>query len=115
MTTDTFEWPDIIKNLPDVDVPFSGVYGKLLQGKDCQQVFFEIEPIGEIPPHSHGAQWGVVLGGEMMLTIEGNTKKYGKGDSYYIPAGAVHSANFLTKVFAIDFFDDKNRYSQKSA
>jgi len=30
----------------------------------------DIDPIGEVPPHSHGAQWGVVVEGEMELTID---------------------------------------------
>jgi len=74
----------------------------------------EIDAIGEVPPHSHGAQWGVVLKGEMLLTIGGIAKSYKKGDSYYIPAGVVHSADFKTKVFVIDFFADKDRYAVKN-
>ena len=107
-------FPDIIEKLPYADIPFNGVLGKLFQGKDNQMIFFEIEPIGEIPPHAHGAQWGVVLDGEMLLTIDGVEKTYGKGDSYLIPSGAVHSANFTTKVFVLDYFEDRDRYSEKS-
>ena len=106
-------FPEIITNLPEADIPFKGIKGKLLQGKDRQLVFMEIDAIGEVPPHSHGAQWGVVLKGEMILTIGGVTKSYTKSDSYYIPAGVVHSANFKTKVFVLDFFADKDRYAVK--
>ena len=103
-------YPDIIRNLPDANISFNGVRGKLLQGPDSQLVFIEIDPIGEVSPHSHGAQWGVVLDGEMVLTIGGVTNTYKKGDSYYIPANVVHSAVFNTKVYVIDYFDDRNRY-----
>ena len=106
-------FPEIINNMPDADIPFKGIKGKLLQGKEHQIVFMEIDAIGEVPPHSHGAQWGVVLDGEMRLTIGGVTKTYKKGDSYYISAGVVHSANFKTKVYVIDFFADKDRYPVK--
>jgi len=49
----------------------------------------------------------------MKLTIGNDTKIYQKGDWYYIPEGIVHSAEFLTKVFVIDVFDDPNRYQIK--
>ncbi len=106
-------YSEIINKLPEADIPFNGVSGKILQGENSQLVFMEIEPIGEVPPHSHGAQWGVVIEGEMDLTIAGETKTYKKGDHYFIPAGVVHSATFNSKVFVMDYFEDKNRYNSK--
>ena len=103
-------YPSEIMNLPDADITFNGVQGKLLQGDQSQLVFMEIEPVGEVPPHKHGAQWGIVLDGKMQLTIDGVTKTYTKGDRYYIPDGVVHSALFTTKVYLIDYFADKDRY-----
>ena len=41
--------------LPEADIPVDGVRHRLLQGPKQQQVFFDIVPIGEVPPHSHGA------------------------------------------------------------
>ena len=105
--------PDIIKNLPEADIPFGGIKGWLSQGENHQVVFFEIDAVGDLPAHAHGAQWGIVVEGEMDLTIGGETKTYRKGDSYHIPAGVVHSATFKKKTWVIDFFDDKNRYGIK--
>lgn len=106
-------YPDIIKNLPEADIPFNGIRGWLSQGKDHQIVFFDIEPIGKVSEHSHGAQWGIVIDGEMELTIGGITKTYKRGDSYYIPDGVVHSAVFKSRTLALDFFADRNRYKPK--
>jgi quercetin dioxygenase-like cupin family protein len=100
-----------IENLPEADIPLEGVRAWVSQGADHQVVFFEIEPIGEIPPHSHGEQWGIVVEGEMELTVEGDRRRLGPGDSYHIAAGAVHSARFLTRFRAIDVFADVDRYS----
>ena len=72
-------YPKIITKLPEADIAFKGVKGKMLQGPDSLLTFMEIDPIGEVSPHSHGAQWGVVLDGEMELTIGGVTKTYKKG------------------------------------
>jgi len=107
-------FPEFINNLPDADITFKGIKGKLFQGENHQIVFMEIDAIGEVPPHSHGAQWGVVLKGEMKMTIDGITKIFRKGDSYYIPTNSLHSATFKTKAFIMDFFEDKDRYAIKS-
>ena len=103
-------YPENIRNLPKVKISLQGVQGWLAQGNDFQVVFFEIEPIGSIPPHSHKAQYGIVLEGKMRLTIGDTTKIYEKGDSYFIPEGVVHQAEFLTHFRAMDFFFEPNRY-----
>lgn len=107
-------FPKMIKKLPEAEIDFKGIRGWVSQGKNHQIVFFDIEPIGEVTKHAHGAQWGIVIEGEMELTIDGKTKTYKKGDSYYIPDGAAHSAAFKRRTWALDFFADKGRYKAKS-
>jgi quercetin dioxygenase-like cupin family protein len=107
-------YPEMIKNLPEADIPFDGVRGWLLQGETQQIVFFDIEPIGEVPRHSHGAQWGVVIDGDMDLTINGATKNYQKGDHYFIQEGELHSARFNKRTIVMDYFAEKDRYDLKS-
>lgn len=106
-------FPHFITNLPEADISFKGVKGWLLQGDDHQIAFLEIEPVGEVAPHSHGEQWGIVVEGEMDLTIGGITKTYRKGDYYHIPALVKHSAVFRKKTMAVDIFADKHRYQAK--
>jgi quercetin dioxygenase-like cupin family protein len=106
-------YPEMIEKLPDIDIPLPGVRGKLFQGDGRQAVFFSVESTGEIPPHQHQAQWGVVLEGEMLMTVDGVPQKFKKGDSYFIPAGATHSAKFLSPVKALEFFDEPDRYRPK--
>lgn len=50
----------------------------------------------------------------MVLTIGGETRTYRRGDSYYIPAGVVHSAVFKRRVRVVDFFADPDRYRPKA-
>ena len=106
-------YPPEIRALPEADITFPGVRGWLLQGERSSVLFVDIAAIGQVPPHAHGAQWGVVLEGEMELTIGGQARTYRPGDHYYIPAGAVHSAVFKTRTFVIDFFAERDRYSPK--
>ena len=63
-----------------------------------------------MPEHSHGAQWGVVLEGSMTFTIGGETRTYEPGDTYYVPAGVVHSAVLSPGYVGIDVFADPDRY-----
>ncbi|UCG60790.1 MAG: cupin domain-containing protein [Candidatus Zixiibacteriota bacterium] len=106
-------FPEWIRGLPEIDVPFDGVRGWLLQAGAKQVVFFDIQPVGAVPAHSHGAQWGIVVEGEMELTIGDETKIYRSGDWYYIPEGVMHSANFLTRVSVIDVFSEPDRWKAK--
>ena len=110
---DNTPFPEIIRKLPEIDVPLEGVRGWLLQSDDQQMVFFIIQAGSQVPPHSHCAQWGLVVDGEMSLTIGEESRAYRKGDWYFIPEGAVHSATFPTRVSVIDLFDDPARYEAK--
>ncbi|MFC1493503.1 cupin domain-containing protein [candidate division KSB1 bacterium] len=107
-------YPDIIKNLPEANVPIDGVQAWLLQGEDSQLCFFILEEGVTVPLHSHGAQWGTVLNGELELTISGETIVYRDGDSYFIPDGAEHTAILRKRSFVIDYFADKDRYKPKA-
>ncbi len=106
-------FPKMITDLPEIDISLEGVKGWLLQGKDRQVVFYEIESIGVIPEHSHGEQWGVVIEGEAKLVVNGVKKICRKGDHYHIPSGALHSVTIRTPVKAIDFFAEANRHKPK--
>jgi quercetin dioxygenase-like cupin family protein len=110
MSDSGFEYPEMIRALAAADIPFPGVSGRLLQGEGRQVVFFDIEPIGAVPEHAHAAQFGVVLDGEMTLTIGGHSRRYRRGDTYFIPAGVPHGAVFHTRFRAIDVFDEPARY-----
>ncbi|MEW6411735.1 MAG: cupin domain-containing protein [Candidatus Zixiibacteriota bacterium] len=106
-------FPEMIRSMPEIDIPMDGLRGWLLASGEKQAVFFDIQPIGVVPPHSHCAQWGIMIEGEMSLTIGKETKRYRKGDWYYIPAGVVHSANFHSRVNLIDVFDAPDRWQVK--
>ncbi len=107
------EYPDFIKSLPQADLPVQGAAGWLLNGNNGQVLFLQTDETTLVPDHSHGDQWGIVIEGEMELTIGGKTDTYHQGDSYFIPAGTVHKATLYKGFRALDFFADKERYKTK--
>ena len=106
-------FPEPIRNLPEADIPLSGLKAYLSQSDDHQILFMEFEEDVEIPEHSHESQWGVVLEGRVDLTIEGVERTYTKGDRIFIPKGAVHSGKIHAGYADISFFNEQGRYKRK--
>jgi len=104
------EFPQFIRNLPRADIPLEEVDAWILQGYDSQVLLLKVDEEKHLPEHTHGDQWGIVIDGEMELTIEGKAETYHRGDSYFIPAGAIHKAILHEGFRALDIFADKNRY-----
>ena len=106
-------FPDIINSHPQADIPVDGLQSRLIQAGDQQIIFMEFDEDFEIPDHTHEAQWGVVLEGEMEITIDGEVKPLKKGDSYFIPKDVVHSARIKKGYKDLTLFDQKDRYQPK--
>jgi quercetin dioxygenase-like cupin family protein len=107
------DFPQFIRGLPAVDVPFEGVSGHLLQGDRHQVVFLQFETDANVPEHSHNAQWELVIDGEVTLRRGGRTETYRAGDAFYIPSGEEHGAMVKAGYRAVVFFDQADRYGTK--
>jgi quercetin dioxygenase-like cupin family protein len=107
-------FPKIIKDLPEADIPIEGLHSYLLQGGNQQVLFMSFDKDVEVPQHSHAAQWGVVLDGEIELTIDKNKNIFIKGDTYYIPHDVPHSARIKAGYKDLTLFNQRDRYKVKS-
>ncbi|WP_294621317.1 cupin domain-containing protein [uncultured Roseovarius sp.] len=109
-------YPDFIRELPRLDVPFPEdvVETSVVKSASGLVAFFTFLKDMELPPHSHGAQWGTVVEGEIELTIGAETKVYRPGDSYSIPAGVEHGAQIKAGTRVIDVFEEADRYPVKA-
>ncbi len=107
-------YPDTFKKLPEADVPFPSVHVRLLQGPTASAMFLEALHDTAVPEHTHGDQWGIVVDGEVRMTIHGTAQTFRKGDEYFLPAGTPHGALIRAGARVIDFFDDPNRYRPKA-
>jgi quercetin dioxygenase-like cupin family protein len=106
-------FPDWMYGLPEVDAPFTGLEGRLLSSPHGQAVFFRANKEFEVPPHAHGAQWGIVVTGRLHLSVDGEARTYVPGETYDIPAGAEHTARLEAGTCVIDVFQDPDRYTPK--
>ncbi len=104
-------FPDIISRHPAAALGLAGVESHLVQAADQQLVFMRFDADVEIPEHQHRAQWGVVLDGEMELTVEGHRRVLRRGDTYFLPAGARHSARIRRGYADVTLFDQPDRYA----
>jgi quercetin dioxygenase-like cupin family protein len=108
-------FPAFIRALPMVDSPLASLRGWMLQTGQALAMFYEIPDGVDLPEHAHGAQWGVVLDGSIEFTIGGETRVYGRGDTYFVPDGVTHSALIHPGYVGIDVFADADRYAAREA
>jgi quercetin dioxygenase-like cupin family protein len=106
-------FPDPIKNLPEANMPFSNYEAYLFQGENQQVIFMQFNENINLPEHSHESQWGVVLEGNIELTIDGVKNTYTKGDRYFIGKDVKHSGIIFAGYADITFFNQKDRYGTK--
>jgi quercetin dioxygenase-like cupin family protein len=102
--------PDIIKNLPEINMPIDSIKGHLIQGRSNQSVFFEVEAGTRIPTHTHAAEWGIVIEGEFEITIENEKTLYKRGDTFFVPENTPHSGYFITNAITFHFVEDASYF-----
>ena len=106
-------FPEPIIKLPKADIPIEGVKAYLSQGKNEQIIFMEFEKDAELPEHSHESQWEVVLEGKVDLVVLDRKQTFCKGERFFIPKGAKHSAKIYSGYTSIAFFNQKDRYKER--
>lgn len=106
-------FPEIITELPRVDLPFEGGIAYLMDARDKQVVFMEFQEDLMVLEHFHSAQWGIVVEGEMIITIDGKELLLTKGDTYYIPEGVLHKAEIKAGYKDITIYNQSDRFKVK--
>ena len=108
--------PAFFDAMPALDVPFPEdvVRTHAVRSDAGLVAFFRFHKDMDLPPHSHGPQWGTVIAGEIVFTIGGETRSYGPGDSYDIPAGVEHGARIRAGTTVVDVFAEADRYPLKA-
>jgi quercetin dioxygenase-like cupin family protein len=89
---------------------FSGRFEAWQHQSDNLQLFCAYYPADTvIEPHSHETDnCGVIIQGEIFITIEGIEKSYKTGEWYEVAAGIVHSARTTELTTEIEFWFKKS-------
>ena len=111
--SDVARFPEFIHRLPELDLPFPGVTGRVVQGEGQQVVFLEFAETIEVPEHAHEDQWEFALAGEVELRREGRSETFEAGGRFFIPAGQPHGATVHAGYKALIVFDAPDRYPVK--
>lgn len=97
-------WPSFLHRLPVADVPVPGLDARIVDDGTVQVAIFEFRDRAEVPVHSHADKWGIVVTGVMELTVGGEQRAVGVGDSYFIPSGVLHGATVAPGTRVIEVF-----------
>lgn len=100
-------FPEWIRRLPR----FEGAFDAFRLEARGAQVLFASYPAGtRIAPHAHETHnCGAILSGQLVLEMNGKSRRYGPGDWYEIPAGTVHAATFDVATAEIEFWFEAGR------
>ena len=71
---------------------FPGARIRTMWGEHIMVSLVDLDPHSEVPKHSHpNEQAGIVLEGELTMTISREEQTLKKGDVYFIPSDVEHS------------------------
>ena len=95
-------FPSRISDLPAFDGPFDA---HRLAARGCD-VLFATYPAGTtVADHDHDTHnVGVIVEGELILTLDGRESRHGPGQWYEVPRNTVHAARFEVATCEIEFW-----------
>ncbi|GAA0358423.1 hypothetical protein GCM10009092_23290 [Bowmanella denitrificans] len=101
------KYPDKIRQLELYDGRFDAYR---LRAQGAEVLFASYQAGTQIPPHQHETDnYGVIIRGELILTMQGETRRFAVGDWYHVPANTEHAASFAVETDEIEFwFNDRS-------
>jgi quercetin dioxygenase-like cupin family protein len=106
-------FPDFVRALPELDLPFAGARGWLIQGTVQQVVFIEFDETIEAPEHTHAEQWEFAIAGRVTLHRGGTSTEYHPGESFSVASGEPHAATVCAGYKAVMIFNQPDRYKAR--
>ena len=91
-----------VKDLPATEM-LEGVFRRAVYLDNLMLTFFDLEPGREVPEHAHPhEQITYVLEGEMVFTLDGETRTLRAGEGATIPPNVPHSGVFPGPARVVD-------------
>ncbi len=101
-------FPPSIRALPRTDLGGADVY--VHDGGGTQVLFIELpadRPAVTVPTHTHDVEWGIVVEGEIEMTVGERTERHGPGATHLLPAGQPHSFRFAPGTCSVHYFPER--------
>ena len=57
-----------------------------------------------VPTHTHDVEWGIVVEGEIEMTLGSRVERHPAGSTHWIPAGLPHSFRFAPGTSSVHYF-----------
>jgi quercetin dioxygenase-like cupin family protein len=97
---------ELIRALPKYPGQFEA---HKLEAKNCDVLFASYPAGTKIAPHNHQTEnIGIITKGELLLTMDGETRLINQGEWYHVPAAKEHSAEFTENTAEIEFWFAQN-------
>jgi quercetin dioxygenase-like cupin family protein len=82
-----------LSEVPPIQV-WGATVGRAVQGDHITLAVLDLAPDEVVPEHKHpNEQVGLVLKGQITMTIAGESRALGPGETYVIPGGVPHGAS----------------------
>lgn len=100
--SNNLEFPQLIKSLPAFAGPFDAYE---LRAEQCQVLFASYPAGTTIDEHTHATEnCGVITEGELILSVDGDERRYGPGEWYHLLPDQAHAARFEVSTSEIEFW-----------
>jgi quercetin dioxygenase-like cupin family protein len=77
----------------DDHAPIPGIHGSVRSGEQLSAAVFHLDPGSVVPEHRHvNEEFGQVLSGSLVLTVDGTTSNLVAGEAFLIPGDELHGA-----------------------
>jgi mannose-6-phosphate isomerase-like protein (cupin superfamily) len=101
-------FPESIRRLPRTKL--AGLDAFVHDRSDSQVVFLEApsdRPEVVVPTHTHDVEWGVVIEGEIEMTLDGRVEIHRAGSTHLIASGVPHSFRFRPGTSSVHYFVER--------
>ena len=101
-------FPESVRRLPRGELAGADVF---VHDAGATQILFIEVPKGHpevvVAPHTHDVEWGIVVEGEIVMTLGDRVETHGPGATHLIPAGLVHSFRFRPGTSSLHYFVER--------
>jgi len=101
-------FPGSIRRLPRTNLAGADVFVHDADGS--QILFIEVpadRPAAVVATHTHDVEWGIVVEGEIEMTLGDRVERHGAGSTHLIPKGLPHSFRFAPGTSSVHYFVER--------